>query len=231
VSLCKWHCSIRTDVYIWLIFVTAIAAILAAALGSQWFHLLKPLTTMLIIGLLLGFGASLRTRFIQLMIVGLVFCLVGDVFLLYDQAFVMGLAVFLIAHILFASAFIVLAHRIHLSWATAWPLVCFAVAYMWFLWPGLGTMKLPVLIYVIAIVLMSWQALGLHGVLKNAYSKIMALGAILFMLSDSIIAYSRFVDDFMLSQVLILGFYWTAIFLLAWSALNLGKATNSEVAP
>ena len=142
----------------------------------------------------------------------------------------MGLAAFLVAHLLFAAAFIKFAQVVNTSWKSGLPLISFAVIYVSFLWPGLANMKLPVVVYVAAIVFMTWQALGLHSVYRQPNSLKMALGAVLFMISDSIIAYSRFIEDFRWSQVFILTLYWLAIYLLARAAQQMVQDTTAEVA-
>jgi len=214
-----------------LIVATATLAIYLDWVDSAWFQLLKPVTTTMIIGILLGFGASMRSRFNQLMVSALIFCLIGDIFLLFEEGFVAGLASFLIAHLIFACAFVNRQNSVSTKPQLGLPIITFGVLYLWYLWPHLEAMKLPVSLYVIAIIFMSWQALALHHSTRKFPTLLMAAGALLFMTSDSIIAYSRFVGDFRGSGILILALYWLAIFLMTRSAYLLTTGSDYEGDP
>ncbi len=107
-------------------------------------------------------------------------------------------------------------------------LVIVGIALYAWLYPDLGSLKYPVAAYVLVILFMAWQGISLY--LKNntiAYALI-AVGVVLFMFSDSMIAVNKFKASFALSGVVILSTYWLAIALIANSANHLGKAENQE---
>jgi len=122
--------------------------------------------------------------------VGLVLSLAGDI--LIEWSFVAGLAAFLLAHIAYIAAFLADTKRPHLLRAA--PIAAYGAGMTAFLWPGLGDMRPAVMAYVIAICSMVWRAaarVGQSGVARPGQWAALA-GAILFALSDTLIAFDRF---------------------------------------
>lgn len=198
-----------------LIVIAAIAAMSAEHLGFRQVYLfLKPLTTILVISLLVLIPKINNANFRNLMLAAFIFCLLGDILLLFEAYFVFGLASFLSAHLLFTLSFIKLkGFSTHvLSFVFV-----FGVGTGIFFWlkPDLGTFLIPVSLYILVISLMAWQGIGLY--LRNkgrAYAWI-AVAVMLFMLSDTMIALVKFKAPFAYSSFLILGTYWLSIGLLA----------------
>ena len=166
-------------------------------------------------------GTDLRlSRFKMSMLTALAFCLLGDVFLMYQGYFVHGLAAFLVGHLLFAFSFICLG-----GFAPHWGsfLSIFGAGTALFLWlgPDLGPFLVPVGFYVLVICFMAWQGLGLY--LREPIKSFgwIALGVLLFMFSDTLIALAKFKDPFFLSGPLVLGTYWSSLGLLSHATLRL----------
>lgn len=138
------------------------------------------------------------------MVVGLMLGAVGDVALLgrSNGAFVGGLAAFLAGHLAYVVA---LAHiEAPAYWVVyAGKIGIIAIsggflALRW-LWPNLGALKVPVVLYVLAIVMMVLGALAVQntGGLPSPQREYLALGAALFFLSDLAVARDKFmVRDF-----------------------------------
>ena len=206
--------------------VSALVAIFLDYQGSTWYMALKPLTTILFI-LLVVLTKNTHAGYKRTLLVALCFCLLGDVLLLKQDYFVFGLSSFLIAHLLFARGFITLGGFQKNTMALIVLVIVGIALYAW-LYPDLGSLKYPVAAYVLVILFMAWQGISLY--LKNntiAYALI-AVGVVLFMFSDSMIAVNKFKASFALSGVVILSTYWLAIALIANSANHLGKAENQE---
>ena len=87
--------------------------------------------------------------------IGLFFFL-GDIFLLLETFFIYGLVSFLIAHLIFLFAFI---KRQGWQWRPKIILVLLPIAAAIFIFisKDLGDLYIPVMIYLIVILLMSWQ--------------------------------------------------------------------------
>jgi uncharacterized membrane protein YhhN len=78
-------------------------------------------------------------------------------------------------------------------------------------------MKLPVVIYMLVILLMAWQALSRWMGTGQAGSAPAFCGALLFTASDSVLALNRFRGRIRHAQFYILSTYFTAQWLIALS--------------
>lgn len=146
---------------------------------------------------------------------GLVLSMVGDILLAYgDLYFVYGLAAFLLAHVAYIVAFLKRSQRLVLIPLLL--LMLYGVAAYWLLYPGLGNMAHPVLLYILVILTMSWRAIAQRDFNKNAIYAV--AGSVLFVLSDSIIAFNKFYVEIQHADYLIMLTYWMAQILLFYSA-------------
>ncbi len=186
--------------------------------GPRWLvYVFKPLTTSLILLIALVAPAPVSAVYQGLVVAGLAFSLAGDVFLMLpEDRFLPGLASFLVAHIGYVAAF---ASRsgLQATWGGALPFLLYGAAMLLILWPYLGRMKAPVIGYMIVISLMGWQALE-QWLATGQFAALLALfGAGLFIVSDSALAVARFRKPFPGVQVLVLGTYYLAQWLIALS--------------
>jgi len=149
------------------------------------------------------------------LVVGLALCAVGDVLLIWERSFDLGLAGFLLGHVAYIAAFRTALPV--LEW-TRWLLVPVALASVgaaaW-LWPHLGRRRLPVGAYVLVITLMVWGALA--AVVGGALGRMIAVGAVLFYLSDLTVARDRFVRSDFVNRAVGLPMYYAAQILIALS--------------
>ena len=214
-----------------LVLVPAVGAMVGALASTggadawHWLHwICKPFVTVLILVAAWRAMPAVSVIYRRRIAAGMVLCLFGDVLLMLPQdLFVPGLVSFLVAHVLFIAAFssdVRFAVRI-------WPwLACLAVgAGMTFLlWPGMApALRLPVLIYVFVLATMAGQALGRALYLHEQRdigafpARFAALGALLFMISDSLLAWDRFRAALPLAALYILTTYYAALWLIAVS--------------
>lgn len=214
----------------WLAALTIVSGAIAilAALGALPLPLLfgfKPLTTLLVIGYAWrrGGDAPLQRRLIRL---GLLLSLAGDVFLLWPQrGFLPGLVAFLLAHLAYIAAFCVpvrLAAR-PLAFA-AYALA--AAAILSLLWAGIpGALRAPVVAYVVCLAAMAaqalvwWRSRAAAAGADASLARAAALGGLLFMTSDSLLAINKFAAPLPLASLWILLTYWLAQWCIA-SALR-----------
>ena len=209
-----------------LIAVSATLAIIAQHLQMGVFMALKPLTTILIIVLAWRVGSEQSREHANIMLAALVFCLLGDVFLLREDYFVYGLSAFLVAHLLFAWIFTRLATVS--PWSSnsllsVLALLVISVVYYRYLMPHLGQLLIPVAAYILCIMFMCWQAIRVYLSFREPGSLAIAVGALLFVFSDSIIALNKFLMPFELSGLVILSSYWAAITLLALNVTSIKR--------
>lgn len=182
------------------------------------FHIyfFKPLTLVFIIAIALTQGLP-ETHYGRAIILGLLFSLAGDVFLVNHERFIHGLVSFLIAHLFYIAAFFLFVPVSGWLFLSALPvLVCLALM-LSVLWNSLGKLKIPVVVYMIVIALMSWQSINRWLAIGDAKAALAAFGALLFMASDSILAINKFRYNFTSAQMLLLTTYFTAQWLIALS--------------
>ena len=200
-----------------LAFASGALAILAEYRGQRRVvYIFKPLTILLIIWIALSAEAS-HTLYKYLIVAGLLFSLAGDIFLMLpSDRFIAGLVSFLIAHLFYIAAFTIDGGGRPVFW-TAIPFLIYGVVMLWVLVPRLGKMKVPVMVYMLVILLMVWQALNRFINTELAGSLYAFAGAALFAASDSFLALNRFRRPFRSAQFLILSTYFTAQWLIALS--------------
>jgi uncharacterized membrane protein YhhN len=198
---------------------SAIVTVAAHARGQRpLVYVFKPLTTGLVLLLVAGGPACFASTYGLAIFAGLVCSLFGDVFLMvpYDL-FRSGLASFLLAHACYAFAFLSDS-----PFATpAAPFVLSVViggAAVSFLWAGIpAPLRPPVVAYVALLLVMASQATSRAVHLHTSPAACASAGAVLFVLSDSLLAWSRFRKPFPAAQALIHGTYFPAQWLIAIS--------------
>ncbi len=145
---------------------------------------------------------------------GLLLSVVGDVLLESSPSmFLFGLIAFLLAHVAYITAFIEREKKPELLLLI--PITLYGAVMYWFLFPGLQQMAIPVLLYLIVILVMSWRAIAQRNF--NDLAIYAATGAIFFVLSDSIIAFNKFYIEIPHAKWLIMFTYWTAQILIFYS--------------
>lgn len=149
-------------------------------------------------------------------IVALVFSLAGDVFLMLPlNLFVFGLASFLIAHIAYFVAFSPLAGE---WWVPAVLLLPLGVGLVTRMKEGAGPLFPAVVAYMVAILVMVVAALSEYWEPDAAESwPFAAAGALLFLSSDALIGWNRFVKPLAWAPTAIIVTYHLAQMLLVWS--------------
>lgn len=204
-----------------LILAAAVLAIRADYRGPRWQHYLgKPLATTLSFLLALSRAPGSTHNYLLAILLGLLCSLAGDVFLMLPQdRFIAGLLSFLLAHLAYIVAFATApeARFTLASSRTLLPLLLYGAVIFGHLAPHLGGLRLPVFVYLLVIVAMAWCAVDRWRVAQTAPAGLAALGALLFVISDSTLARNRFIGRFKLAQMIVLGTYFTAQWLIALS--------------
>jgi uncharacterized membrane protein YhhN len=136
--------------------------------------------------------------------------------MLPGDRFIAGLVAFLLAHIAYIVAFTTGAPLGSAPWLLL-PVAVVAAVILRVLWPGLGRLKAPVTIYVVVIVVMTWTALARALALPSTATLLAAVGAVLFLASDAILALNRFGKPFRAGRALNLATYFAGQWLIALS--------------
>jgi uncharacterized membrane protein YhhN len=180
-------------------------------------YVFKPLTMVLIVLVALQAAEPVSSFYKAVILIALLFSMAGDIFLMLPtDRFVQGLVSFLIAHLFYIVAFAGESDYTVLAW-TAIPLLVVGGVMLWLLWPTLGEMKPPVMVYMLVILAMGWQAINRWLETDQTGSGLAAFGALLFIASDSLLALNRFRKPFRASRLLVLSTYFSAQWLIALS--------------
>jgi uncharacterized membrane protein YhhN len=157
--------------------------------------------------------------------VAMAFSFLGDTFLMYEYLdglyFIFGLGAFLISHI-----FYIFSYRQH-RWDSAvnqlqglqrirlsFPIILAGTGLVVILYPTLGDLKFPVIVYATVLVIMVLNALFRYGRTNGASFSIVFVGAILFMISDSLLAIDKFFQPISNAGLLIMTSYIAAQYLI-----------------
>lgn len=148
----------------------------------------------------------------KLLAVGFLLSSGGDISLSFqgDKFFIIGLGFFLLAHVVYVITF---AQNYAFS-SSQLPLLllvgAFAVTMAVVLSPKLGEMRLPVFIYISVIL-----GMGLFAVMWQGPKPVLLLvGAVIFMLSDSMIAVDKFLMPISWSKYFIMATYYAGQFMI-----------------
>lgn len=219
----------------WLFLSVTIVTISAKLFGLDSLeNISKPLLMPLLMIITYNNSKALSSNFPKLIFAALLFSMFGDVFLMpYFDNFILGLASFLIAHVFYIVAFLrkntsfieglykskVYVSVIFLSYIF---LVAFLVNSM-LITDTETFLILAVSFYASIITVMVLSSISLDKVIQNKSSKLIMLGAILFMLSDSIIAINKFSFEVNLSGLWIMSSYTFGQWLITIGSASLNK--------
>ena len=178
----------------------------------------KPLTTLLIFLYAYSLISQINL-FSILILLGLVLSLFGDIFLLSAKRFTFGLLSFLLAHICYIIAFSLKLELV--SWWVLLLVMLYACIYYGLLYRSLGQDCIAVAVYVVVIALMGWLAINVFINLFSMASFLLMLGAALFMLSDSALAWDRFKSKLKHEPSWVMISYYLAQYLIASATILL----------
>jgi len=207
-----------------LIAYVVIALIHLVAILSEN-RLVADSSKVLLIPMLIGFAfQSFKNHkpVLRLLLIALFFCWAGDTLLIFTEQnelfFLLGLAAFLLGHIGYIFTF-------RKSVDTTKPAkslpaiyyglpIVYAVGLLIFLLPKLGDMAIPVIAYAIVISMMCVAAMWRWSNTTKFSFMMVTTGAIVFVISDSLIAINKFHTPFSAASILIMITYIKAQYLI-----------------
>ena len=199
-------------------FLFSLLYLLAQAYVVDFLWLLKIIPIAILMGTVLKTEASsIRT----ILLFALFFSGCGDLLLAFD-VFIFGVAAFLIAQLSYAVLFRQYWKGLYQRWPLSFVLLICIIVMLWLLLPKLGNLQLPVLVYLVAI-----SAMGLLAVQSSLSMRWAVLGALIFIISDSLIAINKFVYPLPFEGLLIMSTYYAAQFMLITSLVKLAKHNES----
>jgi len=204
----------KLGILFWLLALTDIIGISS---NQPYLHYIaKPLLMPVLLVLMYVSPALANGK--GLLMTGLLFSWMGDVLLMFDSRhplfFIFGLVCFLITHI-FYIIFFLLVRSPDTSLLRKQPVLIalvlgYGITLVWQLYPRLGDLKLPVIVY--AIVICSMLLCSLHAFLKlhRKPAILYTTGAVFFVLSDSLLAVNKFYQPFAFAGAFIMITYCAA---------------------
>lgn len=161
-------------------------------------------------------------------VLALVFSWGGDVFLISSNWFVAGLVSFLFAHVFYIIAY----QKTGAAHGELKPLdiikfVIYGVVLIGIIYPGMGDMLAPVLIYALVLLAMGVWAHKRRGATTNTSFKLVAAGAILFAISDGLIAVNKFAFEVPAERILVMSIYMTSQYLIVQGLVKHKAPFNS----
>lgn len=155
----------------------------------------------------------------------LFFSWIGDVLLLFSDKhplfFISGLVAFLIAHLVYIFLFQnqnkINRTKIYLRFSPI--VIIYLLGILSVLWSSLNEMKIPVTIYAFVISTMLLMSIKSYFEWKKPANLLVLIGAVLFVISDSILAVNKFYTPVPMSSFLIMNTYLAAQFLIVKSVL------------
>ena len=194
--------------------------LLSRGLGDEWFLLQAVTKPMILVSLIIFFILQTKDSLVQAdkwIGAALVFSLMGDLILLgkTELFFMLGLGAFLVAQLTYSRIFW-RQRGTFLSRKPAYILLFlgYAIGLLYLLIPRLGNMLAPVLVYALAISLMGITALNRNGFAVPKGFRWVLAGAILFIVSDTLIALNKFLIPLSWADIGIMSTYAAAQYFL-----------------
>lgn len=215
----------KTKPLFFLFVIVSIAEIILISTGNETLRIFtKPLIIASLAAIYLTAVSTPKKIYKDAVLMGLFFSWIGDILLQNEGYFIPGLMAFLIAHI-FYILFFASTQSANTSFFKLRPVMIIAViAYlielMILLWPHLGGMKIPVLVYGITISTMLSAAFWQYQKLDNTTALYLIFGAGFFVASDSILALNKFKTQFDSAGIYIMSTYILAQLFIVLGAIR-----------
>jgi uncharacterized membrane protein YhhN len=171
-------------------------------------------------------GLQVKGRYQLAIMVGLLLCALGDILLEMSEAtFLVGLVAFLLGHVAYIAAFLQDTRKLHPFYGAAAYAYGFMAAVFLMTTGDLGAMIGPVYVYILIITTMLWRAACRLDVPSLPRFSIWAglVGALLFVVSDSILAFRLFGTPLQLGGIAVMTTYWLGQLGIALSAWRKGR--------
>jgi uncharacterized membrane protein YhhN len=226
-SLCLERAQIMTPYLALPIFPLALLVVLLiraefADIRKQ-IYVLKPACTLLVIAIALVMArspAGADPAYSRGILGALALSLIGDIALMFKarRAFMLGLVAFLAAQVVYGITFTMFSSFKGIDILGAAVLAVPAVAFYWYVFSSLDSMKMPVLLYVLVISFMLNRAAATFfaGAFTPIHATVIFTGAFLFYIADLILAVCRFKIQWRYQRIS-LAFYYAGQVLLAMS--------------
>lgn len=191
---------------------------------ANWHYIAKPSLVLALIVFYWLKSQEIKPRIRILTLLALLFSVIGDCLLMFvDQSphfFTFGLVSFLLAHIIYSMVFLKSRNQDKKPWLFVGFLAIYAAGLIYLLHDNLGAMLLPILLYMFVILTMATSAFLRQGSVSKISFSLVFIGAILFLISDSLLAINKFYAPLPLSHISIMFTYAFAQLFIVFGLLK-----------
>ena len=197
-------------------------------------YVAKPLIVITLIFYFLSATWKFENGLMKIIAMALTFSWLGDVVLMFDSfnknVFLIGLLAFLFAHLVYIRFFslVRMEEKIKLKPGLILLVVVYYSGLIFLLFNDLHEMKIPVMVYGIVISIMFLLALHMLFIKNKEAGRLMMLGALLFIFSDSILAINKFYEPFEYAGIAIMLTYGIAQLLITLGAVKYITSTSKQ---
>lgn len=208
------------------VFIVIIELITGSSDALQGLHYLaKPAIVISLIVLFLTTSQRLPKAIRTITFLALGFSVLGDILLMFvhksEHFFTLGLVAFLLAHVMYIIVFLKQRNKNRSAYGFVLVLLVYAASLFYFLYGNLGYMLFPVVIYMLAILGMATAAYLRKDSVNIVSYGLVLVGAILFVISDSILALNKFYEPLAYSNISIMITYAFAQYFIVIGILKL----------
>lgn len=202
---------------VYIFCIATIIDLISIATNSQLLHyMVKPLLMPALMVLLWLTVSKVPNK--SLLLTGLFFSWLGDILLLFENRhtlfFILGLISFLTTHIFYIIYFLKIRPKqtsLFKKYRFLPALVAmYGITLTWQLFPHLGNLKIPVVVYAAVICCMLLCSMHIYNRVNNNAAICYITGALAFVISDSLLAINKFYTAFPYSGLLIMLTYCAA---------------------
>ena len=197
-------------------------------------YIFKPLIIIWLMSYFVLQSRHVQSRLKKWVILALLFSWLGDVLLMFQEDnplfFLLGLSSFLIAHIFYILFFhfVRMKERVKSKWYLLLMVAVYYAVLIVILSPYLGDMKLPVQIYAVVISFMFMLAMHMLFIKNKSAGLWMMMGALLFVISDSILAINKFYQSFEMAGIVVMLTYGLAQLFITEGAIRYMSSDYKE---
>lgn len=212
-----------TNKFILLFILLIILELLCIHFNSSLHYISKPLIISSLLFYFITQSKHLHRKTKLIVLLALIFSLLGDILLMFvtnnTLFFTLGLASFLLAHIMYILVF----KRIFLYKKSTLLVALLLLIYAYYLYtlllPNLEDLLIPVILYMLVILCMALFAFARNPVNKISYYFVL-IGAILFLISDSILSLNKFYKPLFYPDITIMLSYALAQYFIVFGILK-----------
>ncbi len=212
----------RENQLTYLFFIILLADVIAIVTGKH--HLQIVFKPLLMITLTMYYRLSVA-RVNPLFVLALCFAFIGDLLLLFDNNisyFIGGIASFLVMHLFYLAILSKYLQKKTLSVFAKGiiPFLCYFLVILYLIFNQLNELLIPVLIYGGVISLFGTVSLVNYAQNQSTDNRWLLIGAVLFIISDSLIAINRFYLPHLVFEVLIITLYAISQYMICQFIMN-----------